>query len=644
MFNFLYVNLPKKKDARILMLSKFALYFVFAMFCVFFIRYQYFLLGYINWGDEAETVVTVKMMASGMKLYSEIFNHHGPLTFLPGLLVEHFVSIDIRGHRILIALFQIFAFVALCRSPVLTSNLQRMVVFVCCAIIVLVCFPDGFGHTYQYQTLAGIMLVIILALYVLPALLNPEKLTGTNVVLGSFLLSSLPFLAITYLPVAGLLYVAALRANFSKHLVIGTLLAVVTNLFFLGYFGSFAGFLAFHIYLNAEILPEYTGLQPGWMLIITAIQALTSDFSHLFALFIILNGAFSLSKAETKFPWRTSLIIVGLCSLLIRGPGFHGMPFFYTALSFIPFIFTTVDDKVRSHIYIFIGFVLICIIKLSLLLPGDKLKLTSIPTATDKSQSEFSILVKEFTKKNDRIISYSFQTQQYIVSDRLPASGYFFYLPWQAKYNENPKFGVSIDPCKQITEARPKVMLLDKWLVWGRYPWESYAGCIQKIADKNYLQVPGKPFYLRKDLFATNDYFLSNDRIKKPSPALQKGGFIPLILKDRLVHSSHTKKIVGMGVLFGTYMRTNSGMARLVLNTDDGNSVNLDFSLSQLLDNRYKYFSLDEGVYVGGEIKSITGDGVSTWESKGTKPETLTCLKYYYSDGTIDLTPGCPII
>lgn len=644
MFNIPYINLPENKDAKILILSKFALYFFFAMFCLFFIRYQYFLLNYINWGDEAETVVAVKMMASGMKLYSEIFNHHGPLTFLPGLLVEHFVSIDIRGHRTLIALFQILAFISICRSQILTSNMQRIVVFVCCAVVVLVCFPDGFGHTYQYQTLAGIILVITLALYVLPALLNPEKLTGANVVLGGILLSSLPFLAITYLPVAGFLYIAALRVNFLKHLVIGTILGVVTNLFFLGYFGSFAGYLAFHIYLNAEILPEYTGLQPGWMLITTAIQALTADLSHLFALLIILNGAFILSKTEKKFPWRTCFIIVGLCCLLIRGPGFHGMPFFYAALSFIPFIFTTIDDKVRNHIYILIGFMLICIVKLSLVLPGDKLKITSAPAATDKSQSEFSILVKEFTKKNDRIISYSFQTPEYIVSDRLPASGYFFYLPWQAKYNENPKFGISIDPCKQIAEARPKVMLLDKWLVWDRYPWDSYAGCVQRIADKDYWQVPGKPYYIRKDLFATQDYFFSNDRVITPSPALHKGGVISLKLKDSLGHSSDAKKIVGMGVLFGTYMRTNSGKARLVLKTGDGNSVNLDFSLSQLSDNRYKYFSLDEGAYVGGEIESITGDGVSTWESNGTKLETFTCLKYYYPDGTVDLTPGCPII
>ncbi|MGV3687474.1 hypothetical protein [Citrobacter freundii] len=644
MLNIPYVSLRNNKTDKVLIFTKVTFYVVFVIFCLFVVRYQYFLLDYINWGDEAETVVAVKMMSSGMKLYSEIFNHHGPLTFLPGLLVEKFIGVDIRGHRVIIAFFQILALISVCKAQYLTSNFQRIVAFVCCAVIVIICFPEGFGHTYQYQTLAGIMLTIVLSIYVIPAILNSEKLTSTSVFLGGVLLSSLPFLAITYLPVAGLLYIAALRKSFAKYLVVGTVLGVFVNLSFLGYFGSFAGFWAFHIYLNAEILPEYTGLQPGWMLITTAIQALTSDFSHLFALLFILNGAFILSKSELKFPWRTCFVIAGLCSLLIRGPGFHGMPFFYATLPFIPFILSGIDDKSRSHIYITIGVMFLCIVKLSLVMPGDKFKITSNPVATENSQSEFSILVKEFTEKDDKIIAYSFQTPEYIVSNRLPASGYFFYLPWQAKYNENPKFGVSIDPCKQISEGRPKVMLLDKWLVWDRYPWESYASCIQNIADKNYWQVPGKPYYIRKDLFATGDYFASNNRTMAPSPVLHKGGSIPLKLKDRLRQTSNTKKIDGIGVLFGTYMRTNSGVARLVLKSIEGKTFNFDFSLSQLSDNRYKYFSLDEGSYVAGEIESITGDGVSTWESNGATLGTLTCLKYYYSDGTVDLTPGCPII
>lgn len=639
-----YANLSKNTDDKILIFLKYTLYFIFLIFCLFLIRYQYYLLDYINWGDEAETVVAVKMMASGMKLYSEIFNHHGPLTFLPGLLVEYFINIDIRGHRIIIALFQLIAFISICSSPWLTTNVQKMAVFLCCSIIVAICFPDGFGHTYQYQTLAGIMLAVALSSYVIPTLLYPDKLTKTNIVIGSVLLSSLPFLAITYLPVAGLLYIAAFRYRFSKYLAIGTIVGIVTNLVFLGYFGSFAGYLAFHIYLNAEILPEYTGLQPGWMLIVTAIQALTSDFSHLFALVLILSGAFALSTKENNFPWRTCFIIAGLCSLLMRGPGIHGMPFFYATLSFVPFVLSTIDEKSRSHIYILIGFILLCIIKVSLVLPGDKTKLITALVATENSQSEFSLLAKEFTKKNDKIIAYSFQTPEYIGSNRLPASGYFFYLPWQAKYNEHPKFGISIDPCKQIAEAKPKVMLLDKWLVWDRYPWESYAGCVQNIADKDYWQVPGKPYYIRKDLFATDGYFVSEHRVMAPSPALQKDGNIPLKMNGHLKDISDTRKITGIGILFGTYMRNNPGDARLVLRSADGRSVNLNFSLSQLSDNRYKHFSLDGGAYTNGEIESITGEGVSTWESNGNELGTLTCLKYYYSDGTIDLTPGCPII
>ena len=81
------------------------------------------------------------------------------------------------------------------------------------------------------------------------------------------------------------------------------------------------------------------------------------------------------------------------------------------------------------------------------------------------------------------------------------ASGHFFYLPWQQTYNDDPKLGIVIDACRDIAEYRPKLMLIDKWVVWGRHPWESYAGCAQGIIDRDYRQLPGRPIYVRNDLF-----------------------------------------------------------------------------------------------------------------------------------------------
>ena len=50
------------------------IYVLIFLFILLSLRYQYFLLEYMEWGDESETIVTSKMMVAGMKLYSEIFN------------------------------------------------------------------------------------------------------------------------------------------------------------------------------------------------------------------------------------------------------------------------------------------------------------------------------------------------------------------------------------------------------------------------------------------------------------------------------------------------------------------------------------------------------------------------------------------
>jgi hypothetical protein len=280
-------------------------------------------------------------------------------------------------------------------------------------------------------------------------------------------------------------------------------------------------------------------------------------------------------------------------------------------------------------------------VKISLILPGEKQKITSAPIPTE---TEFSRLVAEFTGPEDKIIAYSFKNFEYLVSGRLPASGHFFYLPWQEKYSENPKFGISIDACRQIREAAPKVMLIDKWVVWGRFPWDSYAGCIQGILDSNYRQIPDRPYYIRNDLlYGFEDYFLIGNRKMIPSAPLSEVDSIKLKIHKNLTGTGKNRRLISLDIMFGTHVRVNPGVAQLVLERGSGEKINIDFSLSELLDNRYRRFNIPEDSYVAGEIKWLTGGGISAWESHNEKGEALTCMKYVFSDGSRGATPGCSI-
>lgn len=617
------------------------IYFLFFIFCALCLRYQYFLLNYREWGDESETIVAAKMMFSGMKLYSEIFNHHGPLTFLPGLLTELFGNFSVRGNRVSIAILQILAIFSIYHSPLLISRLQRVITSVISSLIILVYLPDDLGHTYQYQPITGIFIVVILSQYVLPSIINTQKLSSHRIILGSILISSLPFLAITYLPVASLLFLSAFRFEQCKLILIGSAMGLFFNLLFLSAYGSFAGFWAFHIYLNAEILPLYNGVEPGWQLILKILKTATYDLSHFLSITLVLYSSILVSQKQKKFPWRFLFVTLGILSLLMRGAGFQGIPFFYAILPFFLVLTGQINTDTNSQKYIIFLFLLLCTLKVSLLFPEDKHKLTSLPIPTN---SEFSNLVKEYTTKSDKIIVYSFQNLQYLLSDRLPASGNFFYLPWQEKYNENPKLDIKIDSCKQIMEYKPKIMLIDKWKVWGKYTWSSYAGCIQNYIEKNYKQVPNKPYYIRSDLIGGSNEYFSNKKWRViPSHPLSKSNTIKLKFNNILKEKDSSKKLIKIGVRFGTYMRENPGLARIEMKQQNGSNFFINFPLPSLKDNSYKYFDVPSDIMQEGEIKSLTGEGISTWESYDQDSGSFTCIISIFSDGSRRLTPGCPM-
>ncbi|WKN23573.1 hypothetical protein [Azotobacter vinelandii] len=471
---------------------------VFPIFVALAIRYQVKLLDYLAFGDEAETIVTAKMIVSGQELYSEIFNHHGPLTFLSGVLLETFGDFGVSTHRVPIAILQIVALASIYCSPLLKGVLRKIYTMVAAAVMLLF-LPDLFGNMYLYQVIAGLFLVIILSQYVLPVIVGSEGVFGWRVILGNFLIASLPFLAITYAPVATLLFMAGLRRSFSTLAVSCFLGGFFANIAFLIFIGSLAGFFAFHVYLNAEILPLYTGGQDWVHLVRSAFDAVTRSLAD-FSIFVMLMVAVCrLANSEIGFPWRSFFVGIGVATLLIRGLGFHGLPYYYLLLAMpLVFFYRCSNGSVQSYCIASI-LVVVCIVKLSLLVPGDRQKLEF---AKNPVSTEFSRLVRGITDKNDKIIAYSFNNHEYIVADRLPASGYFFYLPWQEKYNESPVLGVSINACEEISSYRPKVMLINKWKVWDTFPWESYASCVQGLLDKSYVKIPERPYYLRKDILS----------------------------------------------------------------------------------------------------------------------------------------------
>ncbi|WP_374357557.1 hypothetical protein, partial [Chitinimonas sp.] len=257
-------------------------------------------------------------------------------------------------------------------------------------------------------------------------------------------------------------------------------------------------------------------------------------------------------------------------------------------------------------------------------------------------RTPLSDLVRMFTSKDDKIVAYSFKNYEYIAADRLPAVGNFFYLPWQEKYNESPRFGIKIDACQQLASALPKVVIADKWKVWDRYSWESYGDCVQGVLDKHYTQWPEQPLYVRNDIHAAaiQGKALVQRKMQLSVPMVPERP-IPLLLAP--ARSVPGGKLQRIGIMFATYMRQNAGEAQLELVDLQGQVHRQQFALNGLGDNQYHYFDVPPGQYRSAQIVTLSGGGASVWESHASDGGWASCARFEYADGAFDYTAGCPL-
>ncbi len=640
-------NLSEKKTPKITLNSKWLWLdklapAIFAIFILFAIRYQIKLLSYTEWGDESETIVAAKMIAAGERLYSVIFNHHGPLVFLPGIVLEKMGSFGVTGHRVYIMFLQLGAMLALYFSPIIQGRFTKFLYVMAAMTAMLLYFPDIFGNMYTYQVLTGLALVVILAQYTLPSMLCQERLSSANIIFGNLLIASIPFLGIPFVPVSVMLFTISLRKRFLTKAISAFVGGGLINVAFLALIGSIPGYLIYHIYLNLSILSQYnSGINLAGL--IKVFSESTSGNLQQFTISSVLIAAICrLANTENEVPWRSALLALGVGSLLIRGAGFHAVPYFYTLLA-IPLVFfwNRPITQYQSQ-FLLTVFALFLIVKLSLTLTDDRYKIES---RKRQETTEFSALAQIYTTKKERIISYSFQNFEYIAADRLPASGHYFYFPWQEKYNENPKFGIITDACADIKKNRPKVMLIDKFDKWSGItpsPWgqANYGQCIQKIIDENYNQIPNKPYYIRKDLDSMGFLLINPPTTLHASKRLE----VTLPLKISMT-VSHQKKSVGLrrlGIMFGTQNKKNQGVAELRLSGPNDSNFIQSFTIPDLPDFKYRYFEIDSKIYTAGEIVATSGGGVTLWETFNDKLGTLTCIRYDYVDETTYFSPGCP--
>jgi len=146
-------------------------------------------------------------------------------------------------------------------------------------------------------------------------------------------------------------------------------------------------------------------------------------------------------------------------------------------------------------------------------------------------------------------------------------------------------------------------------------------------------------FYIDREDIVFHPAFGNNSTKFVASPALTKDD--PISLRIPTLAGLDVGKVRRVEILFGTHMRVNQGEAELVLR-GNLNEYRTSFRLPELKDNSYMAFSVPLGFYTSGEIRFVSGGGVSVWEIHSAGHEVFSCVKVRTAQNQLVSIAGCP--
>lgn len=496
-------------------------------------------LGYWHWGDEDEKIVAAWMIAEGFRLYDTLFAHHGALNYaLAHLAYLATGSVRLAPYRILQWDTLVLAGAALAASPLLCSWRQRVIAFSGFSVLVALLGPLWYGHTLLYHSLGGVAISIALSLLVLP-MMFAVKPSPVQASLGGAALSAAVFAAYPFALPAVLLPVAALAMVRARGMPWRgwrpTLLQAITGfggftlvmLLWLARYGDILGYAVYHFWLNQAVYANFIDYDPA--VVVTQLEKLFQSplgwvlqAVVLFSLLLLVearviadhDGDGNLPRRHRRRLWLAAawaLFVLGLLFLNPRGEVvYKNAALWIVGLGLLSLLIVWTPRRPgnTAAVAILRGLALVVAIAAPTYLIGVKgwsdvdARYVTRAHAEEKrtGYAQRIQLVQALVPATEPMLAMVFAPRWYLLAERLPSSGAYYYLPWQAAYNRSPVLGYRIDPCADLAAAPPKVIAWDRWRVWERYDVADYAPCLVEIMRQDYLAITRTPLLLRKPL------------------------------------------------------------------------------------------------------------------------------------------------
>ncbi|WP_415527641.1 hypothetical protein [Gluconobacter sp.] len=470
-------------------------------------------LGTPSFGDESGHILGGLAIARGDVLYRDYIDAHGPLIFILSWIAGLFSGFR---HAYLMRLVPIActfaAGVAVFLSPALRKWSSRwLAVGVWLAAMAAQWTVQAFNMD-SYWTVGGDLLTVVMALLILPVLLE-DDVGRWQACCGGACIALLPLTAYSFAPTAillGLAIVTVRRSGYRNSLfqaLAGAGAALGACLFWMLFYGDLGGMIAYHFVANQFYYSRYigVGLRPLFQSLIPSFRPDTIIQS----LAVICFGCGSfLLFAMSRHRLSVLLLAGALLMTQVRGAfGFQDGTFVMGAMTLCVLMGVRM---MQSHERLA---TLVAAVFCGVYVTGARHATTSPYDMTRRQQQEagfhplrentdvgFVRAIQSHSRPGERILVIPYNPDVYIYAGRLSMKKYHEYLPWEADYAHHPWDGYERDLCHDLPHDLPPVIYFDDYRVWGQWSAADYMPCVLRVLAQDYQRDPiEKSVYIRRD-------------------------------------------------------------------------------------------------------------------------------------------------
>jgi hypothetical protein len=485
----------------------------------------YLIRNVLDFNDENDHTTIAWLLTQGETLYGSVFSHHMPLPYLLAHSVAAISPTDRPAQfRIIPWLACLAVALALVRSPL--GRLDSRFGWAAASaflVVASIALPPFWGHLLLQDNLAGCGLAVFGACVLLPALVGVPRRPADDLVGGfaaGFACTASPMVLWPLLAAAVAVGVSMRRAErplrslfvTGVRIATGAVTAGLLVLLWIARFGNFAGLVRDVLEFNRRAYAPFA--VGGTSSITTLLLRLFEEWIGLLTGSGPGVGSGAIRLATLAFVWLAAGTVAAVARLAsrvsghaveaasgialylyfcrMRGFDFHALPFFICVIaigSLAGACLLVVRPVLlsRAAVAVFVGPLLVLCAR------------NGVNQAWGRGRSSYppqllpiADFLRENTRPEERIAAFPLAPRLYLESRRRPATDSVYFLPWQARWEEqHPDLPTT---CEQFRRASPRFVYLRPETIWGLFAWKDFAPCLDAAIRDRYRSLPDPRF------------------------------------------------------------------------------------------------------------------------------------------------------